>query len=78
MFSGNERRIQGGHLEYLINNFAWDYSLGEEFIPLKGGKENHTSWERELLSSQKQTPDSICLRGIQVPYILFSSKGQEN
>lgn len=34
-FLCNKRRIQGGHLEYLINNFPWNYSLGVEFTPFK-------------------------------------------
>lgn len=48
-FLCNKRRIQGGHLEYLINNFPWNYSLGVEFTPFKEReRENHTNSEVSL------------------------------
>lgn len=44
-FSCNKKRIQGGHLEYLINKFRSNYSLGVEFSPLKERERNHTNSE---------------------------------
>lgn len=53
----NERRIQGGHLEYLINNFPWNYSLGVEFILRKGRERHGTNSDRDWpLRNRLQIP----------------------